>query len=374
MDGGPTVSPNEMDTQPGDRSPQPATAAPPSGDPHSIRRSLGSLSRHRRLTGVVALAAVAALVGGAYMIGGPQATSRASDFSALNGAAIDAQTKAMPPIAAGTAGPAVPAPAGGAVDQSGAGGTAGSSGGTGSSLLDSITTTLIVKTGELSLEVGDVDKAVTGAQAVVAGLGGYVSGSNRSGTDADLIESVTYRLPAARWDEALGALRKLGTRTLSEQTNSTDVTAQAIDLQARIDNLKKTEAALQAIMARATVIADVIAVETQLSDVRGQIEELTAQANHLSDQASMSTLTVTFQLPDKTVTSQAAGDWTLGSQVDQAVAALVRIGQGLATMGVWALIVFLPLLIGLLVILGAAALLRRVTRRGRPSTGTVAGV
>jgi len=309
---------------------------------------------------------VAALVGGAYMIGGPQASSGASAFSSLNGA-VEAQTKEMPPIAAATAGPAVPAPAGGAIDQSGAGGT-------GSSLVDTINTTLIVKTGQLSLEVGDVDKAVTGAQAAVAGLGGYVSGSNRSGTDADLVESVTYRLPAARWDDALGALRKLGTRTLSEQTDSTDVTAQAIDLQARIDNLKKTETSLQAIMARATVIADVIAVETQLSDVQGQIEELTAQANHLSDQASMSTLTVTFQLPDKTVTSQAAGDWTLGSQVDQAVAALVRIGQGLATLGVWALIVFLPLLIGLLVILGAVALLRRVTRRGRASTGTAAGV
>jgi hypothetical protein len=367
------VSPNEMESQSSDRSPEAAPADPGSGTRSSIRRTLGSLSRHRRLTGVVALAAVAALVGGAYMIGGPQATSGAYGLTSLNGVAVDAQTKAMPPIAAGTAGPAVPAPAGGAVDQSGTGGGTGSSSGTGSSFVDAINTTLIVKTGQLSLEVGDVDKAVAQAQATITGMGGYVAGSNRSGTDADLVESVTYRLPAARWDDALGSLRKLGSRTLSEQTDSTDVTAQAIDLQARIDNLKKTEAALQAIMARATVIADVIAVETQLSDVQGQIEELTAQANHLTDQASMSTLTVTFQLPDKTVTSQAAGDWTLGSQVDQAVAALVRIGQGLATIGVWALIVFLPMLIGLLVILGVVALLRRVTRRGRSSTGTVAG-
>ncbi len=41
---------------------------------------------------------------------------------------------------------------------------------------------LIVKTGQLSLEVADLDKAVTQAQATIVGMGGSVSTSNLSGT------------------------------------------------------------------------------------------------------------------------------------------------------------------------------------------------
>jgi hypothetical protein len=176
----------------------------------------------------------------------------------------------------------------------------------------------------------------------------------------------------AKWDAALPALRKVGSKVLDEQTGSTDVTSQVIDLNARIDNLKTTEAALQAIMARATAIPDVIAVETQLSDTQGQIEQLTAQRDHLANQAAMSTLTVTFQLPQKTVTTQATQDWTLGNQVDEAGAALVRIGQGLATIVVWIAIVVLPIGLAALLLFGIAKLTRRILGRGNRSAAVQA--
>jgi len=56
----------------------------------------------------------------------------------------------------------------------------------------------------------------------------------------------------------------------------------------------------------------------------------------------MSTVTVTFTLPNETVTTQTTQGWQLGGQIDQAVAQLVRIGQGLVTIVVWAVIVGLP--------------------------------
>jgi hypothetical protein len=259
---------------------------------------------------------------------------------------------------------AAPAPAAGAVDKT-ANQLPATEPGQPDQLLAALDSTYIVKTGQLSLEVTDLDKSVTQGRSAIAALGGSVSSSNRSGTGDYAAASVTYRVPAGRWDDALDALRKVGSKTLSEQTDTSDVTSQVVDLQARLDNLKSTETALQAIMARAVAIADVIAVESQLSQTQGQIEQLTAQRDHLKDQAAMSTLTVTFQLPAKTVTSQATQDWTLGSQVDEAAAALVRIGQGLATMGVWALVVVLPIGFGLLILLAFLTLVRRILGRGR---------
>jgi hypothetical protein len=304
---------------------------------------------------------VAAVIAGAYILGSPAGSPVTFSAQRLTATSQEYSGNGAVPFAAATA---APAPAAGAVDKT-ANQNPAVEPGQPDQLLAALDSALIVKTGQLSLEVTDLDKAVTEAQSAIAGLGGSVSSSNRSGTGDYAAASVTYRVPAGRWDDALGVLRKIGSTTLAEQTDTSDVSSQVVDLQARLDNLKTTESALQAIMAKAVAIPDVIAVESQLSQTQGQIEQLTAQRDHLKDQAAMSTLTVTFQLPSKTVTSQATQDWTLGSQVDEAAAALVRIGQGLATMGVWALVVVLPIGFGLLILLALFTLARRILGRGR---------
>ena len=321
--------------------------------------AIARIRRSGRMGKIAALVAAAAIVGGAYVVGGPPAT----DGQSLHSLAA--------PVAAPAAstGPVYAAPQDGSTGGVAAGlpasvpaGTKTTQSGTNGALAD--VSTQIVKTGQMTLEVTDIDAAINQATSAVTGMGGLVDQSNRSGTGDSASASLTFRFPVAKWDAALPALRKVGSKVLSEQTGSTDVTTQVIDLNARIDNLKTTEAALQAIMARATAIPDVIAVETQLSDTQGQIEQLTAQRDHLANQAAMSTVTVTFQLPQKTVTTQATQDWTLGNQVDEAAAALVRVGQGLATIVVWIAIVVLPIGLAALLLFGIAKLTRRILGRG----------
>jgi hypothetical protein len=336
------------------------------------RAAFSRLLSHRFIATALAVGLVAAVVAGAYALGNPAGS--AADLTAQrlalapDGGAFSNGEVAQPAPAATPApavAPDIPAGSSGMGSDQGKLVPAGQQ----DQLLATLDSNLIVKTGQLSLEVADLDRAVTQAQATIVGMGGSVSMSNLSGTGDGAIASATYRVPVARWDEALTALRKLGTKTLSLQSSSSDVTSQVVDLDARLANLRTTESALQAIMARASAIPDVIAVENQLSQTQGQIEQLTAQRSYLANQAAMSTLTVTFQLPGKTVTTQATQDWTLGSQVDEAAAALVRIGQGLATMGVWVVVVVLPIGVVALLLLAFLALLRRIfARRRRDST------
>ena len=119
------------------------------------------------------------------------------------------------------------------------------------------------------------------ARDAIRGLGGYIGASNtfNEGDDQPVAE-ITYRIPVGRWEDALAALRSLNgltTKVVTEQTNAVEVTGQIVDLDARIRNLRASESALQAIDARATKISDVLEVQAQLTDVRGQIEQLTAQ-------------------------------------------------------------------------------------------------
>ena len=126
---------------------------------------------------------------------------------------------------------------------------------------------LVIKTGMLELQVRDVQATIAAAAEKVAALGGYVSGSEQSGAgaDADVTATITYRIPAVAWDDALVGLRSLAIKVVFEKTQTEDVTGQVVDLSARIANLQATETALQGIMTQAVKISDVLEVQAELT-------------------------------------------------------------------------------------------------------------
>ena len=70
-----------------------------------------------------------------------------------------------------------------------------------------------------------------------------------------------------------------------------------------------------------------------------------------------------------TQTQAVSGSWDLGQQIDDALSTLVRVGQGLVTMGVWILIVVVPIAVPVLVVLALAVWLRRRWLRTHPRAG-----
>lgn len=217
---------------------------------------------------------------------------------------------------------------------------------------------LVVYTGRLRLEVEQIEPAVQSATELIVGLGGYVAASEEHNTSSQQAASVTYRIPSDRWTEAVRGLRGLASRVLNELTQSAEVTAEVVDLEARIANLRASEAALQEIMTRAGTIEDVLQVQRELSNVRGQIEQLTAQRDDLRDRAVYGTLTVSFEAPVVAAAAAQEG-WQLGAELDRAVADLIRISQGLASMLIWLGIVVLPVLLPVGLMVFVAYRLRR---------------
>ena len=225
---------------------------------------------------------------------------------------------------------------------------------------------LIIKTGSLDLRVADLNAALAQASARITGLGGYASASQRQGDDENATASVTYRIPAERWDDALAALRALADKVLAESTQTADVTGQVLDLGARIANLQASEQALRAIMARATEIKDVLSVQTELTNVRGQIEELATEKKHLEEQAAFSTLAVSYVLKlDPVLTAQQGFD--PNSEIQHASGSLVEVLQALATAGIWFAIVWLPILFGMAILAVIGLAIARRIRALRPT-------
>jgi hypothetical protein len=158
------------------------------------------------------------------------------------------------------------------------------------------------------------------------------------------VATITYRIPADRWDDTLDAIRKLGT-VVAEKTDANEVTGQLVDLDARIRNLKASETALVGYAEKAPKVSDLLEIEARLTDTRGEIERLSAQQAQLTDQVALATLTVTFGTEVVAVT-QAAARWDPAAEVDRASATLISAVQGLISLLIVLVIVWLPLLLG----------------------------
>jgi hypothetical protein len=229
---------------------------------------------------------------------------------------------------------------------------------------------LIIKTGTLTLRVTAIDPALADATNLVSSLGGYASGSDRTGDGDRLEATITFRIPAPKWEEAFVRLRGLANLVLAEHSETQDVTGQVVDLGARIRNLGATEQALQAIMDRAGTIKDVLSVQGELTSVRGQIEELTAQKTHLEEQAALSTLAVTFSTKPAPVLAKQQARFDPGAEAERASASLVRVLQKVATAGIWFGIVWLPILLAMSIVGGGVLLVARRFRRAGPGGET----
>ncbi len=200
----------------------------------------------------------------------------------------------------------------------------------------------IIKTGEVSVEVADVPAAVGQVRAFVLELGGYVGGSQAGSQDDGA--TLTLRVPAGQFDEALQRLRSLDGEVIAEATRESDVTRQIIDLAARIANLEASEASYRVLLERAERIDDVLAVQSRLDGVRGEIEQLEAQLQDIEGDADLSTLTVSL-IPVAEPVVEVTATWDAGSQFNAALASLVGIGQGLLNALIWFGIVWLPVLL-----------------------------
>ena len=132
---------------------------------------------------------------------------------------------------------------------------------------------------------------------------------------------------------------------LAEHTETADVTGDVVDLHARIRNLRATEAAFESILTRAGSIKDILAVQAELTTVRGQIEQLEAKVGDLEERAALSTLRVTVQARPAPAVAQQEARFDPGLEAESATAQLVSILQALATAGIWFAIVWLPVLI-----------------------------
>lgn len=221
----------------------------------------------------------------------------------------------------------------------------------------------LIRTMELDLAVRDTEGVAQQVQDLAGRLGGYVSAVSAQRRDEVLYYSITLRIPAERFAEAVGALKALAGRVDRESQQVEDVTDQYVDLDARKRTLAATEAELLALLAesrqKARKVEEIMAVYRELTEVRGQIEQIQGQLNSLDKRAALSTINLSLR-PVEAARPVTAPGWAPGDTARGSIRTLLAVLRGLVDFLIFAAIVLLPLGLLLAVLF---IVLRRLWRR-----------
>lgn len=217
----------------------------------------------------------------------------------------------------------------------------------------------LVRSAEVTVEVADPAAGVRDVRAATVATGGFVA-QEQSDEDSGWM---VLRVPADALDRLVEQVSTFGTVT-DRSTAVVDATEEVVDLDARVASQQASVARVRALLAEATSIGDVVAIESELSRREADLDSLTARLTALRDQVALSTLTVELRGP------------TAGADDDPApVGFLEGLGAGWAGLlalgaGTGAVLGFVLPFVPVLVVLGGIAWLvtRGVRRRRAAST------
>jgi uncharacterized protein (DUF342 family) len=234
----------------------------------------------------------------------------------------------------------------------------------------------VIRQASLELHAANTRAAYEHIIDLVESTGGFLADANvlpTTGGDEQPQISMTVRIPADRLNATMSAIKESVDEVVSETQGAKDVTAEYVDLEARLTNLKALEVELRALLeeVRKQENADpekLLRVFNEISDVRGQIEQIQGQINYLSDKTSLATLDMAITQTPSAVPI-VDEPWRPAEVAKDAVRQLVDGLQGVADTVIGFSLYALPML---LITLGPLALIglfvyRRFFRRTPPA-------
>jgi len=156
----------------------------------------------------------------------------------------------------------------------------------------------VISTGTVSLRAKDVGQARLDVRKVVDAHQGTV-GEQETTTDDDgklASARLVLRVPSERFQDAISALEEVATPS-GTTTSAQDVTGEFVDVEARIRAQRKSVARIEALLARAETIQQIVAIEAQLASRQADLDALQGRQRWLADQTSLSTIMVYIERP-----------------------------------------------------------------------------
>ena len=249
---------------------------------------------------------------------------------------------------------------------------------------------LIIKQGNMTLEVADPDRIVNTTTDIIVSKGGYIiNQSIYSGENGFRYATLRLAVPVDQFEATTRALRELGT-VLFEEASGQDVTEEFVDLNSKLDNLIATQERLRGFLDDSTSVEEALDVNRELRTIEEELNVIQGRIAFLTDRAAFSTIDLQVNpiVPTPTprptstptptptpVPTATPAIWKPGETARQASAQLQRTAENTADGVIYSSIVCLPwvLIAGVLFLIGYRVY-RTVEKRHPVSFGPAARI
>jgi hypothetical protein len=168
-----------------------------------------------------------------------------------------------------------------------------------------------------------------------------------------------------KYSGAMDQIKGLAVEVERESISAQDVTEEYTDLGARLRNLEATEEELLALLTEVREetrrAEDVLAIHRELTNIRGQIEQIQGRMQYLERLTALATISVEL-IPEEEEKPIVEEGWQPLRTLRDASRSLVNAGQFFVDAAIWLVVFVLPVL---LVLILPVAIIVFVWRRRR---------
>ena len=223
----------------------------------------------------------------------------------------------------------------------------------------------LIRTVEMDVETQNFENILNQVEQKVTELGGYVENSSLNQNSMysqyrNRSAEYTVRIPEERLDEFVQMVEE-GTNVTYRQNSVEDVTLSYVDLESHKEALETEETRLLELLEQAEDMADILAIESQLSNVRYQLDSMESQLRTKDNQVDYATIYLYIseverlsEIPDETAWSRITTGF---------VNSIYDIGVGIREAAIWFVIHLPYLLVWGIVITGAVLIVRLIWKK-----------
>ncbi|MBQ9648506.1 MAG: DUF4349 domain-containing protein [Oscillospiraceae bacterium] len=217
----------------------------------------------------------------------------------------------------------------------------------------------------LELVTQEYEKATADIVALTNSLGGYFEEQSSYHYNANYRSaSYTVRVPAARFEEFLRQAGELFS-IRSQSQSADDVSERYYDMESRLETAQIKLDRLQALLAKAENMEDIITIESAISETEYQIENLSGELRHYDALIDYATIYVSLQETYQP-TEQQTAPLTFGDRMARAFRNGLRdFRYAVEDFALWLAEAWLPLLVIVALVVLAVRFLRRKKTGGK---------
>ena len=152
----------------------------------------------------------------------------------------------------------------------------------------------IIKTAEMDLRVEEYAKSRAAIDSIVRSGHAYIAHENETRDTYRTGNEMVIRVQNKDFDRLVSSITSIAKEVNFKRVNTEDVTAQFVDIQARLKTKKEIEQRYIQLLAKAQKIGDILEIEEKIRVIREEIEAKEGQLKYLSDQVAYSTINLGF--------------------------------------------------------------------------------